>query len=68
MAAEPVELVNKRYEEAFDLIKYVFKVDQLYEDQIRLINAFLDGKNIFLARQQVMESPSCINRFRGFLM
>ena len=33
MAAEPVELVNKRYEEAFDLIKYVFKVDQLYEDK-----------------------------------
>ena len=53
MAAEAVELVNKRYEEAFDLIKYVFKVDQLYEDQIRLIKAFLNGKNIFLARQQV---------------
>ena len=49
MAAEAVELVNKRYEEAFDLIKYVFKVVQLYEDQIRLIKAFLDGKNIFFS-------------------
>ena len=48
MAAEAVELVNKRYEEAFDLIRYVFKVDHLYEDQIRLIKAF-DGKNIFFS-------------------
>ena len=47
MAAEAVEIVNKRYEEAFDLIKYVSKVAQLYEGQIRLIKAFLDGKNIY---------------------
>ena len=28
------------------MIRYVFKVDHLYEDQIRLIKAFVDGKNI----------------------
>ena len=47
--AAAVELVNKRYKEAFDLIKYVFKVDQLYEDQIGSIKVFLDDKNIFFS-------------------
>ena len=31
------------------MIRYVFKVDHLYEDQIRLIKAFVDGKNIFFS-------------------
>jgi hypothetical protein len=40
MAAEGVEHMNKRYQEAFDLIKYVFKIDELYDDQMKLIKAF----------------------------
>ena len=50
MAAEGVELMNKRYELAIDLIRYVFKVYHMDEDQIKLIKNFVDGKNIFLAR------------------
>ncbi len=47
MAAEGSdELMNKRYEEAFGLIKYIFNVDELYGDQIRLIKAFVRGQNI----------------------
>ena len=57
--------MNKGYEKAFDLTRDAFKVDHLYEDQIRLIKAFVNGKNIFLARQRVMESPPYINRFHG---
>ncbi len=48
MAAEGSdELMNKRYEEAFGLIKYIFNVDELYGDQIRLIKAFVRGQNIY---------------------
>ena len=47
MAAEGVEHMNKRYQEAFDLIKYVFKIDELYDDQMKLIKAFCNGQNIF---------------------
>ena len=47
MAAEGVEHMNKRCQEAFDLIKYVFKIDELYDDQMRLIKAFCNGQNIF---------------------
>ena len=28
------------------IIKYIFNVDELHEDQIRLIKAFVSGKNI----------------------
>ena len=47
MAAEGVEHMNKRYQEAFDLIKYVFKIDELYNDRMKLIKAFCNGQNIF---------------------
>ena len=40
-------LMKKRYEEAFGLIKYIFNVDELQEDQIRLIKAFATGKVIY---------------------
>jgi hypothetical protein len=40
MAAEGVEHMNKIYQETFDLIKYVFKIDELYDDQMKLIKAF----------------------------
>ena len=46
MAAEAVELMNKSTKRH---LRYVFKVDHLYEDQIRLIKAFVDGKNIFFS-------------------
>jgi superfamily II DNA helicase RecQ len=39
--------MNKRFEEAFDLIKYVFKVEKLYDDQTKLIKAFCNGSNVF---------------------
>ena len=38
---------NERYEEAFDFVKYVFKVDELFDDQVKLIKAFLAVQNIF---------------------
>ena len=48
MAAEGSDkLMNKRYEEAFGLIKYIFNVDKLYGDQIRLIQAFVRSQNIY---------------------
>ena len=40
-------LMNKRYEEAFDLVKHVFQIDQLYDDQTSLIKAFCNGSNIY---------------------
>ena len=43
------ELENTRYEEAFGLIKYVFGIDELFEDQLRLIKAFVNGQNIFFS-------------------
>ena len=39
--------MNKRYEEAFDLVKHVFQIDQLYDDQTSLIKAFCNGSNIY---------------------
>jgi superfamily II DNA helicase RecQ len=47
MAANNDVLMNKRFEEAFDLIKYVFKVEKLYDDQTKLIKAFCNGSNVF---------------------
>ena len=47
VASDSDELMNKRYEEAFGLIEYVFNVDELYEDQIRLIKAFVRSKNMY---------------------
>jgi superfamily II DNA helicase RecQ len=47
MAANNDVLTNKRFEEAFDLIKYVFKVEKLYDDQTKLIKAFCNGSNVF---------------------
>jgi superfamily II DNA helicase RecQ len=47
MAANNDVLMNKRFEEAFDLIKYVFKVEKLYDDQTKLIIAFCNGSNVF---------------------
>lgn len=44
---ECAHFMNKRYQEAFDFIKYVFNVDELYEDQMKLIKAFCSGQNIF---------------------
>ena len=34
------DLRIQHYEEAFDLIKHVFNIHELYEDQIQLIKAF----------------------------
>ena len=48
-------LMKKRYEEAFGLIKYISNVDELQEDQIRLIKAFATGKTYILTLQRVME-------------
>ena len=47
MAANNDVLMNKIFEEAFDLIKYVFKVEKLYDDQTKLIKAFCNGSNVF---------------------
>ena len=47
MAANNDVLMNKRFEEAFDLIKYVFKVEKLYDDQTKLIKALCNGSNVF---------------------
>ena len=46
MAASNGILMNKRFEEAFDFIKHVFKVNKLYDDQARLIKAFCNGSNV----------------------
>ena len=40
---------EESFQEAFDLIMSVFKVDSLYEEQEALIKAFCQGKNIFLS-------------------
>ncbi len=40
-------VMNKRFEEAFDFIKHVFKVKKLYDDQTRLIEAFCAGRMYF---------------------
>lgn len=45
-----------RFEEAFDLVKHVFKIDILYDDQIKLIKAL------------VMESPLYFNHCLGFMI
>ena len=56
MAAKDSDtLIKKRYEEAFGLIKYIFNVDELHEDQIRLIKAFVTGKTYILTLQRLME-------------
>jgi superfamily II DNA helicase RecQ len=47
-AGESVELMNKRYEEAFCLIKYVLGVEGLCDNQ-GLIEAFVNGQNIFFS-------------------
>ena len=47
LAANNDVLMNKRFEEAFDIIKYVFKVEKLYDDQTKLIKAFCNGSNVF---------------------
>ena len=47
MAAANDVLMNKRFEEAFDFIKYVFKVGKHYDDQMRLIKAFCNRSNVF---------------------
>ena len=46
-AKDSVTLMNERYEEAFGLIKCIFNVHELHEDQIRLIKTFVGGKNIY---------------------
>ena len=47
VASDSDELMNKRHEDAFGLIEYVVNVDELYEYQIRLIKAFVNGKNMY---------------------
>ena len=47
MAAAYDEVMNKRFEEAFDFIKHIFKVEKLYDDQVKLIKAFCNGSNVF---------------------
>ncbi len=50
MAAEGVDhLMNIRYQEAFDLVKYVFNVNELYDDQIKLVKTFCEGQNIYFS-------------------
>ena len=39
--------MNKRYEKAFGLIKYIFNIDEMYEDQTRLIKIVVKGEKIF---------------------
>ncbi len=46
-AANDVHMI-KTFEEAFDFIKYVFKVKKLYGNQMRLIKAFCNGSNVFI--------------------
>ena len=38
-------LMNERYEDVFSLIKCIFNVDKLHENQIRLIKTFVGAKN-----------------------
>ena len=68
MAADGVDhLMNKRYQEAFDLVKSVFNVNELYDEQIKLIKAFCGGQNIYiLVHLRVMENPLYSSRCRGF--
>ena len=47
MAAAYDEVMNKRFEEAFDFIMHIFKVEKLYDDQVKLIKAFCNGSNVF---------------------
>ena len=39
--------MNERYEKAFGLIIHISNVDELHEDQIRLVKAFVSDKNIY---------------------
>ena len=41
MAASEVELMNKKYEETFGLIKYVFGIKELFDDQMRLTDDWM---------------------------
>ena len=57
-------LMNERYDEAFGLIKCIFNVDELHEDQIKLIKTFVGGKNIYFNvptgyGKSSIESKSC---------
>eukprot|EP00794_Sanderia_malayensis_P014495 gene14495-16002_t len=45
--AENDESLHSWFEKAFGFIKFHFDIDSLYEDQIKLIKAFYDHKNIF---------------------
>ena len=38
--------MNERYEDVFGLIKCIFNVGKLHENQIRLIKTFVGAKNI----------------------
>ena len=38
MVASEAELMNKRHEEAFGLIKYVFGIKELFDEQVELTN------------------------------
>jgi superfamily II DNA helicase RecQ len=44
--AQP-DVIEDRFNEALDFIKYIFKVDRLYENRVKLIRAFCEGQNIF---------------------
>ena len=44
---ETQQNIEARFNEAFDFIKNVFNVAELYEDQVKLIKAFCQGQNIF---------------------
>ena len=48
MAAKDSDrLMNEIYKEAFGLVKYIFNVDEFYKVQIKLMKAFVSGKNIY---------------------
>ena len=47
IAAANHELMKNRFEEALDFIKHVFKVQELYDDQVKLIKAFCNCSNVF---------------------
>ena len=46
-AADGARYEDTALQKAFDLIKHVFNIHELYQDQIQLIRAFCEGKNIF---------------------
>ena len=46
--------------------KYIFNVDELHEDQIRLIKAFVSGKNIYFNAPTGNGSPAYkVNHIAG---